>query len=380
MTPLKETKRRAGSALRKISTFLTASASVCGLLLLILIPHEGLAGARDGLTLCADVVIPSLFPFLALCAFVINTGLAEKAGRIFERLTQSLFRLPGCAAPVLALGLLGGYPVGAKAVAALKNKGALTKSEGDRLLCFCINSSPAFIIGAVGSGMLRSANAGMLLYAAHIAASLMLGLIMGLFVGREKIKKARLREPVRGLPVSESFVRAVTDSATSMLYICAFVVLFSCLTRLFTAVGLFGNLAGFIQNILPSPASGASFYERTLIGLMEVTNGCAGAAALRGLPAILLISGLLSFSSISVQFQVMAAIGGSGLSAKKFVMTRVLHILFSVLITLLLFSLFPVAIPTFAAEVTPSAAIHSAPASTALLLLCALLLMAVVKV
>jgi hypothetical protein len=62
-------------------------------------------------------------------------------------------------------------------------------------------------------------------------------------------------------------------------------------------------------------------------------------------------------------------------------LSRLLHIMFSVLLTWVLFSIFPVALPAFAGINTGIiASIHSAPASTALLIFCALLLLSQVTV
>lgn len=378
-TNRQDLRHRARTAVRRIQLFLIASLCLGLLLLLLFTPGEGLKGAREGLNLCASIVIPSLFPFLVVCALVVNTGLAQRIGFLFEPVTRKVFKLPGSAAAVLMMGIIGGYPIGAKATAALKKRGALSEEEGNRLLSFCINSSPAFIIGAVGTGMLHSADAGMLLYAAHICASLLLGIVLGFF-HRSSGKKTP-RQAVKNRPVSESFVYSVTDSAQSMLYICAFVVLFCALTFILNAAGFLGGAAEFLSKVFPALPDSADFFNKAIIGLLEVTNGCAAASSGGGLAALLLISAMLSWSGLSVHFQIMASIGNSGLSARLFILTRILHIIFSVGLTLLFFHFYPVAVPTFAAKTAvPTLAFHSAPASVALLVLCALLLLSLVHI
>lgn len=380
--------RRGDTAGERLKIFLTASLCLALALLLLLTPQEGLAGARQGLSLCAAVVIPSLFPFLVLCVFVVSSGLAQKAGVLFEPLTRRVLRLPGCAAATLVMGMIGGYPVGAKAAAGLRRRGALSKEEGDRLLAFCINSSPAFIIGAVGTGMLRSTDAGILLYIAHIGASLLLGAVLALLhrvppasAGRAGAAPALRRAAERNKqPLSACFVYAVSDSARSMLAICAFVVLFSALSATLAAAGVLTGTAALLAGVARAPGA-APVILQGLIGLLEVTNGCAAASHTGGLAGLLLISAMLAWSGFSVHFQVMASIGNSGLSARRFILTRPLHMLFSVGLTLLLFHFYPAAVPAFAGTGTAlSPAFHSAPASTALLLLCAMLLLSLVHV
>ena len=50
------------------------------------------------------------------------------------------------------LGVTGGYPLGADAVARLRRSGALTREQAERALAFCNNSGPAFLVGAAGVG------------------------------------------------------------------------------------------------------------------------------------------------------------------------------------------------------------------------------------
>lgn len=341
--------------------------------LMLLAPAQGMGGARSGLALCGDVIVPSLFPFLALSVFVIRTGLAQRFGRLLEKPVRAVFRLPGSAAAALGLGMIGGYPVGAKACADLYRAGALDKNEAERLLAFCINSSPAFIIGAVGAGLMGSTQAGVLLYIAHIFASLVIGCILCAPIRPGKY--TRKNEAIQASPVPEAFVQSVVSAAGSIVNICAFVVLFSTLVSLIADTGLlnaFSRIPG-----VPDTA----FLTELIKGFLEVSNGCAGAAAHRNLYGVLFLSAFLSWSGLSVIFQVAYAVRDAGLSIRYYVLCRLPHMLLSVVVTAVLFRLFPVAIPTFAAHAQQlMPAVHSAPSSVALLLVCSMLLLSRVKV
>lgn len=344
---------------------------VCCLLflLLLLAPQVGLDGAHTGLLLCGEVIVPSLFPFLVLSVFVIDTGLAQRFGRLLERPVRKLFRLPGSAAAALALGLIGGYPVGAKACAELCSKGALSRKEANRLLAFCINSSPAFIIGAVGAGLLGSAAAGILLYIAHLLASLIIGLASRYFGARAPETSAS--RSIRGESVPSALVGSVTSSAVSIINICAFVITFSALSALLTGV----------PTLLGQPPFDKGAAAGILKGFLEVSNGCAAAAGFGGLGGILTITLFLSWSGLSVIFQIIYAVRSAGLSVKYYVLCRLPHMLLAGGLTLLLFRLFPVSIPAFASGAQRlQAGCHSAPATAALLIVCSLLLLSQVKV
>lgn len=47
------------------------------------------------------------------------------------------------------MGIISGYPVGAKIVTEFRKNGECTKAEAERLLAFTNNSGPLFIIGTV---------------------------------------------------------------------------------------------------------------------------------------------------------------------------------------------------------------------------------------
>ncbi|CDZ24803.1 putative membrane protein [[Clostridium] cellulosi] len=374
--------------LRRTKKIVAAILAAILMLLLMFVPQPALEGARKGLLLCGSTIIPSLFPFLVLSSFIISSGTADWCGRFLEPVTELIFRLPGSSGAALVLGAIGGYPVGADAVAKLCQNGSLTKREAERLLCFAINSSPAFIIGAVGAGFFKNVQAGILLYIVHLLASFTIGLVMR--IGQKRRESGRgkhIHVTRRADNLSAAFVKSVTGSAQSIVTICAFVILFSALNSLLNYTGTIQLLADTVSHIIPPPASDPSFYSRAAVGLLEVTNGCAAASGSVGLPAILLTAAILGFSGLSVQFQVISLIKESGISAKLFILTRILHVFFSTVFALVLFKIFPSAIPT-SSVVSAFAtyqnnlivSCHSIPAVCAMLFIIAILLLSLVNV
>ena len=100
------------------------------MLVLILDSRTALAGAAEGVALCLRTLVPGLFPF-----FVLST-----------MLTASLPR-----GGLLAAGILGGYPVGARNVALAWRDGRLTQEEAERMAVLCNCAGPSFIFGAAGN-------------------------------------------------------------------------------------------------------------------------------------------------------------------------------------------------------------------------------------
>ena len=155
--------------MKKGAFALYAAAAAASALALIACSAEAMEAARYSLRLCGEVLIPSLFPFFVLSALIQELGLPSRLGRLTAPGMRRLFGVPGSGCAALILGLMAGYPLGAASVAGLVERGELERGEGERLLGFCNNSGPAFILGAAGAGVFGSARAGLLLYAAHVS-------------------------------------------------------------------------------------------------------------------------------------------------------------------------------------------------------------------
>ena len=100
--------------------------------LLFAFPTESLQAAREGVSLCLELLVPSLFPFFVLSSLLISTGLAGLCARPLTRWMEPLFGVGGAGAAALVLGLVGGYPAGARAVAQLVERGECSREEAGR--------------------------------------------------------------------------------------------------------------------------------------------------------------------------------------------------------------------------------------------------------
>lgn len=322
---------------------------LCATLALMFWPQEAMEAAREGLMLCYNVILPSLFPFFVLSALVVDLGLAGYIGRALEGLMRPLFRVPGACASAFALGFVGGYPVGARTALSLYEKGMCTKTEAERLLAFCNNSGPAFILGVVGAGVFASSRVGLLLYLAHAAASVCVGLLFR-FYGRERGGRERRASPTFGAErITAAFTGAVKNSFLSTLNICAFVVFFTVVIKLLFLSGLLPGLAGALGAILSPLGLSTRWAERLLTGLIELTSGVwtlTGAGTMSG--KLSMAAFLLGWAGLSVHCQVLSFLGGSGLSVKTYIGGKLLHGGLSALFIGLLLRFFPLEEPVAA--------------------------------
>ena len=161
--------------------------------------------------------------------------------------------------------------------AKLYNSGIIDRRTAERMLAFCVNAGPAMIIIAVGGGMLGDTIAGWILYASHIAASVIIGAVWARFAKRcEEPSDNSASAP----SLADAFVNATSSACVSMLTICGYVTLFSSIIEL------------------------TNTFAPWFAVFAEVTCG-AKLAADSGL-SVPLISAILGFGGISVMCQVSA--------------------------------------------------------------------------
>ena len=158
-------KKENQKALPLLALLLAAAA------ILLVFAAPARAGAKAGLALAENTVLPSLLPLLMLFLMIQNT----RAGVLLSRaltLPAKALRLPPQAAGALLFGQIGGYPTGAVLTGELLDRGVIDRPTARRMLCFNVCGGVGFICTAVGAAALHSGAAGWLLLAANILANL----------------------------------------------------------------------------------------------------------------------------------------------------------------------------------------------------------------
>ena len=194
------------------------------------------AAAAEALSLCARSVIPALFPFLVVSSLLLSLGLGELLSPMLAGLMEPLFRVDGVGSSALLRGLVGGYPIGAKAAADLCRGGRLSRPEAERLLAFCNNSNPVFLISVLGVGVFGSVRAGVWLWLIHLLSALLTGLLFRNHGGPAR-RQAGGTAAFQAVSLPAAFVAAVRESLSGMLSVCAFVTFFYVLARPLASLG-----------------------------------------------------------------------------------------------------------------------------------------------
>ena len=322
---------------------------LCATLALMLYPKPSMEAARTGLQLCYNVIIPSLFPFFVLSSLVVELGLAGYLGRLLEGIMWPLFHVGGACASAFALGFVGGYPVGAKTAISLYEKGMCTRTEAERLLAFCNNSGPAFILGVVGAGIFASSTVGVALYLAHALASVCIGLLFRFYKAGTDSGKTGRRRPapqIQAKRFSTAFTDSVKNAFLSTLNICAFVVFFTVVIQLLMRSGFLPGLAQALGTVLAPFGLTPEWAQRLLTGALEISSGVSTLSEGGPLPGRLTMAAfMLGWAGISVHCQVLSFIGGSGLSVRTYLVGKLLHGGLSALFVWVLVRFIPLTVP-----------------------------------
>lgn len=262
------------------------------LLCAVVFPAEAAESIMSSLSLAVRRVVPSLFVFSALAALFARIGLFTRAGRLGR-----LFGLsPACTAVALC-GLLCGFPTSAVCAHALWESGEADAGEMRAVLPFCSNAGMAFVVGAVGNGMLGSRRAGYMLFLMQTVLSI----VFILLFCRSKSTAAVLPVRAKKESLSHALVASVSAAGGAMLAVCAF-------------IAFFGAAADMICLVFPSVPP---LLRAVICSFFEISRGCAefsGAAELSPLLRYVGVAFALGFSGVSVACQISERAGEISIS------------------------------------------------------------------
>lgn len=328
------------------------------LILLVIFSKTNLFAAQNGLTLWAKNVIPSLFPFFIATELLNYTNLPYYLGKLTNKFMRPLFNIPGEGSYAFIMGIISGYPVGAKIVNKFVEEGTCTKQEAERMLAFTNNSGPLFIIGTVGISLFGDTKIGIILFITHILACLTVGLIFG-FVSKKinnhsynkiytknecslqsdsKIRannccSKKSNQLYRNSSISTNYKvsdlgtilsQSINNAISTILLIGGFIVLFSIIISIFNNLKLVDYASNFLRYINIPPEYGKCI----LTGLLELTNGVNLTSSLHTKQMsiqIIICAFLLGFAGFSIFLQIFSIAAKNNLSMKPYFLGKTMQ-------------------------------------------------------
>ena len=325
------------------------------LFFLVLFTKSNFNAAKKGITLWANNVVPSLFPFFVAVELLKHTNLIYYLSKKLDKYMKPIFNLPGVASFPFVMGLISGYPVGAKIVSDLYSNYLCTQKEAERMLAFTNNSGPLFIIGTVGCSFYSNTSIGILLLISHILSSICVGIILGII---SRIKSATntftanstqsasannfsslLQDDIRIADLGGILGSAIVSAIKSILMIGGFVTIFSVILSILNNTKILTIISYFISNIFHI---NPDYIVGLLTGFLEFTNGLYKISTINNKMLsinLILSSFIIGFGGISVTLQVLNIISKNKLSIKTYIFGKLLHGTISALFTFLILSI-----------------------------------------
>lgn len=160
----------------------------------------------NALQICGSSIIPSLFPISFLSTLLVRSGaLSSVSSKV------SIYIL-------FAVSQSSGYPVGTLLINNAVKDDLMDKNCAEKIAPALICAGPSFIISFVGEQVFGNITAGIYLYISQIFANLIVFLIL-------KKRDIRIRK-TEDFSILSSFPDAVKNSATSVMTVCTYIVLF----------------------------------------------------------------------------------------------------------------------------------------------------------
>ena len=348
---------------------------------LVIFSKSNLTAAKNGLTLWATCVVPSLFPFFVITNLLSRTKVVSFTGKLLDKFMRPLFNVPGVGGFAFVMGLISGYPVGAKVVSDFRQDGLVTKDEGERMLAFTNNSGPLFILSSVGISLFGDTTTGLLLLCTHVLACITVGIILGKFSKKSDEEfRAKIifsqrnsthfmknslhnKTPSRNNSaknnsnfsdqksqnvtfknLGEVLGNSINNSISTILMIGGFVVIFSVIISILNQTHALDFLSKFFNPILAFLGFDLNFAKPLLSGILELTNGVNLICSIH-IKAIsqniVLCAFLLRFGGFSVLLQVFSIVAKTDLSMKKYLIGKFMQGILAAIYTFLALKFIP---------------------------------------
>lgn len=323
---------------------------------LVIFSKSNLIAAKNGLALWANNIVPSLFPFFIATELLGYTDIIDKLERLLTPLMKPLFNVSGCGAYAFIMGIISGYPVGAKIVTKFRENNICSKEECERLLSFTNNSGPLFILGTVGVSLFCNSTIGLLLLITHILSCITVGILF-------KFWKAKIKQNINYLQnkkavyntnynqvslsnLGEVLSKSIYSATTTILMIGGFVVFFSVVLSILENSTVIKFISNLIQPIFRLfGIYNIQFANGFISGIVELTNGLGKICAIHYKQIsvnIIMCAFLLGFGGISILLQVWAIISKTDISIKPYIIGKLLHGIFASIYTYLFIRYLPI--------------------------------------
>jgi hypothetical protein len=243
---------------------------------------------------------------------LLYSDIFEKLPKSARKLFEKVFKIRQEGLGAFLTGIICGFPLGVKYACDLYKSKRISKDELERLVCFCNNTGPAFLLAGVGASIRGNVRDGVILYLVQIASAILCGAVISRGKSSSKYDKCETVE-IKG---SFNLTESIKKSSLNMLYVSAFVIFFSI-------------VCGYLKIIFPNELLSAIFSS-----FFEIGNAAIACNALENrILSLVITAGAVSFSGMSVHLQAQMYYGEYKISRKRYYIAKLFQSMISMLLT-----------------------------------------------
>ncbi|MDD3403626.1 MAG: transporter [Hespellia sp.] len=295
--------------------------SICILLLFIfmlLLPRQVFLGAKSGLLLWFQTILPTLLPFSMISNIMIETNSIYYISNAVGPVLRPFFRVSSAGVFAIVIGFLCGYPLGAKVIGQLLKNDAVSREEAEYLLSFCNNVSPIFLINYLVISALQRVSLMCPVLMIMIASPILCSFLFRFGKCKNTIPESATSD-IQIKPFRMKILnRCMMDSFEMMVYLGGYIMAFSILFTLLIHLPGFG----FLTCLLP---------------FLEVTNGISliQTFPLSFAQRFIFTLSICSFGGICAIFQTQLVLSGTSLSVWSYTKKKLVTMLVTSLLACL---------------------------------------------
>ena len=311
------------------------------LTLLLVFSKQNYSSVQNSVTLFFSSVLPSLFPFIFFTEFILHTNTIDNLSHYIGSFLSRLFHCDKRATPAIIIGFLCGFPMGAKTIAHLYEKGNISKAQATKLLLFINNCNPAFILSTIGISVFGNIKVGIILLISHYLSAILVGIAMG----TKRFSFIILKNDKNLNTFVKTFQKEEKKDETSFFENVkqSMMHAFLSLTNIFGFIIIFNLIFNILQTLLQKLAVCPTFIA-ILSGIFEITNGSSTIyQSSMSLPLkIETVSFVLGLSGICILCQIYSTVSAHHFSFGKIAFAKTIQGIFSFGITYILLGIIPI--------------------------------------
>ena len=173
--------------------------------------------------------------------------------------------------------MLSGYPVGAKIIGDLHTGGSISDNDAKKMLCYSMTSGPVFMIGTVGSILLKNLMAGIVIMVSHILSNILSGIILCNILKKKESLSNHNQNKIAYATTNTNIDKILSDSmfssVQSILIVGGFISFFYCFTQVLFDLNIFELLGFPLLKFFEVLGLNPQIFRGVMSGIVEVTRG-----------------------------------------------------------------------------------------------------------